>query len=176
MLDEGASACTASSGRPVDAVQQLADRDHADCTLLLTDQSFEHLGALLALPLDQQARVDPDGQGFSGAEPDSRRICRRSSAKSSTTGGAEAISSRNRAAGSRRVRGGAMTATGAPLRITSISSPVATRFRTSEKLRATSVAVKRVTSRFIREIRLEVSARLDELDPVIVGIAYETES
>ena len=39
-----------------------------------------------------------------------------------------------------------MTATAAPLRVTSTSSPVATRLRTSEKLRATSVAV-------IRDIR-----------------------
>ena len=38
-----------------------------------------------------------------------------------------------------------MTATGAPLRVSSISSPLATRFRTSEKLLAASVAVMRGT-------------------------------
>ena len=39
-----------------------------------------------------------------------------------------------------------MTATGAPLRVNSISSPLATRFRTSEKLLAASVAVMRGTA------------------------------
>ena len=38
-----------------------------------------------------------------------------------------------------------MTATGAPLRVTSTTSPDATRLSTSEKLRAASVAVMRVT-------------------------------
>ncbi len=40
-----------------------------------------------------------------------------------------------------------MSATGAPLRTTSISSPAATRFKRAEKLRAASVAVIRVTLR-----------------------------
>src|SRR5687768_7098648 len=39
-----------------------------------------------------------------------------------------------------------MTATGAPLRTTSISSPAATRPRTAEKWRAASLAVIRITS------------------------------
>src|ERR1700690_3158023 len=39
-----------------------------------------------------------------------------------------------------------MTATGAPLRVSSISSPPATRFRTAEKLLAASVAVMRDTA------------------------------
>jgi hypothetical protein len=40
-----------------------------------------------------------------------------------------------------RARGGAITATGAPLRVTSTTSPEATRLSTSEKRRAASVAV-----------------------------------
>lgn len=40
-----------------------------------------------------------------------------------------------------------MTATGAPLRVTSTTSPEATRLSTAEKLRAASVAVMRVTAR-----------------------------
>lgn len=44
-----------------------------------------------------------------------------------------------------RALGGAITATEALLRVTSTVSPAATRFNTSEKLRAASVAVKRTT-------------------------------
>ncbi len=55
------------------------------------------------------------------------------------------MSSLNRSAEISVDLGAEITATAAPLRVTSISSPLATRLRTSEKLRAASVAVIRVT-------------------------------
>lgn len=143
MLDECTPSCPLRSRRPMYAVEQLADRDHADGALLVPNEQLECGGSLASLPLDQQTCVDQDGQGLSGAVPASRRIRRTSSANSSSTGGAVARSSRTRAAETRRTRGGVITATGAPARVTSISSPWAMRFNTSEKLRATSVAVRR---------------------------------
>ena len=143
VFDESSPACPARTCGTVDAVEQLADCDNADRTLLTTDKGFERGGLLLSLPLDQEIRVDQDGQESSGTSPASRRIRRRSPAKSSSTGGAEAISSPNRSAESSRFFGGLITATGAPPRVTSISSPSATRFNTSEKRRATSVALSR---------------------------------
>ena len=74
------------------------------------------------------------------------RIARRSTAKSSSIDGAAASNSRNRLASISRTRGGEITATGAPARVTSISSPAATRLRTSEKRRATSVALSLATA------------------------------
>lgn len=56
-----------------------------------------------------------------------------------------AISSRNLAAEISLDFGGEITATDAPLRVISISSPSATLLSTSEKLRAASVAVILVT-------------------------------
>jgi hypothetical protein len=93
MLDEGAPTGTARTGCPVDAVEQLADRDDADRSVLVSDEGFECGGPFVVLPLDQEPGVDQDGQGLSGAGPASRRIRRRSAAKSSSTGGAEASSS-----------------------------------------------------------------------------------
>lgn len=129
------------------AVQQLADGDDADRVLLVRDERFELPRTGLPLPIDQQVGVDQDGQGASGA-PTESRIARASATKSSSTGGAEASSSRNLSAERSRALGGEMTATGAPARVTSISSPAATRFRTSEKRRATSVALNRVMPRW----------------------------
>ena len=128
----------------MDAVQQLADGDDADRTILWANEQLERRCRLLPLPVDQEVGVDQDGQELS-VGPTDFRIARRSSANSSSTGGAEASSSRNRAAESSRTLGGASTATGAPARVTSISSPAATRFSTSEKRRATSVALRRAT-------------------------------
>ena len=69
-----------------------------------------------------------------------------SSANSASGAGADAINSRNRSAEISRDFGGEITATAAPLRVTSISSPFATRLSSSEKLRAASVAVILVTT------------------------------
>jgi len=143
MLDECAPPRSLRTSRPMDAVQQLADRDHADGALFVAYERFECGGGFGPLPLDQQAGIDQDGQGLSGTVPASLRIRRTSSAKSSSTGGAVARSSLKRAAETRRARGVVITATGAPARVTSISSPWAMRFNTAEKLRATSVAVRR---------------------------------
>ena len=143
VLDECAPPRSLRSSCPMDAVQQLADRDHADGARFVAYLCFEYGGGLGPFPLDQQAGIDQDGQGLSGTAPASLRIRRTSSARSSSTGGAVARSSLKRAAETRRARGVVITATGAPARVTSISSPWATRFNTSEKLRATSVAVRR---------------------------------
>lgn len=143
MLDECAPPRSLRTSRPMDAVQQLADRDHADGALFVSYERFECDRGLGPFPLDQQTRIDQDGQELSGTVPASRRTRRTSSAKSSSTGGAVAMSSRKRVAETRRARGVVITATGAPARVTSISSPWAMRFNTAEKLRATSVAVRR---------------------------------
>jgi hypothetical protein len=146
VLDECLTPGAGGTSRPMHPVQELTDGDHADRTILVANQHLERRGAPFALPLDQEPCIDQDGQGLSGIRPASRRRRRRSSANASSTGGAEARSSRNRAAGRSLGLGGAINATGAPARVTSISSPAATRFSTSEKLRATSVAVNRVTA------------------------------
>src|SRR5439155_25576499 len=87
-----------------------------------------------------------DGQGLSGG-PTSARISRRSVANASSGVGPVASSSRKRSALIRRSLGDVITATGAPARVISNSSPAATRFRSSEKRRAASVAESRVTLR-----------------------------
>ncbi len=143
MLDEGAPSRPARATSAMDSVQQFTDRDDTDRSLLIPDECLDH-GAF-ALVRDEQIGVDQDGQGFSGG-PASARIARTSAAKSSSTGGAAASSSRKRAASINRIRGGAITATAAPARVISISSPAATRFRTSEKRRATSVALSLATT------------------------------
>lgn len=144
MLDESAPSRPPSASRAVDALQQLADRDDADRALLVADDSLDR--RTLALVDDEQVGVDQDGQGLSGG-PTSARIARTSSAKSRSTGGAAPSNSLNRAAPISRSRGGEITATGAPARVISISSPAATRFNTSEKRRAASVALRRATGR-----------------------------
>lgn len=144
MLDErpppGAdpSACTQHS------MQKLAHGDDADRAFLVINKRLEHFGRLGSLEVDQQVGVDQQGHGSRGA-PALVRSARTSSAKSPSGRGALAISSRKRSAETTRALGGPITATGAPLRMTSTSSPEATRLRTSEKLRATCVAVIRDT-------------------------------
>lgn len=140
VLDEGAPASSHGSGRSMDSVQQLAHRDDADRALLLRGDPVESVRPPFSL--DQDVRVDQDGQELSTG-PASARIARRSFTKSSSTGGADRMSSRKRSAESSRTLGGPMTATVAPLRVISISSPAVARFRRSEKLRAASVAVSR---------------------------------
>ncbi|HZQ64777.1 MAG TPA: hypothetical protein VFA66_06090 [Gaiellaceae bacterium] len=145
MLDERAPSIPTRARRTMHPVQQLADRDHADRSFLRADKCLECRAGLVALPLDQEVGVDQDGQELSGGAVD-LRIARTSSTKSASTGGADASSSRNRSGDSNRAFGGMITATGAPARVTSISSPPATRFRTSEKRRATSVALRRTNA------------------------------
>lgn len=74
---------------------------------------------LAALELDQQIGVDQEGHGSPGAPTLSRAAC--------TSAAAPAYGE-----------------SGAPLRVTSTTSPEATRLSTSEKLRAASVAVMRL--------------------------------
>jgi hypothetical protein len=96
MLDEGAPVSSPPAGRTVHAVEQLADRDNADGALLVAYKVLEH-PRLVSLPLDENVCVDQNGQASSGG-PTERRIARTSSAKSSSTGGADRISSLNRSA------------------------------------------------------------------------------
>src|SRR5581483_11965447 len=138
-------AIAARTGRAVDAVQQLAHSDDADRTLLVSHERLKLRGGLRPLPLDENGRVDQDGQRVSGG-PTDLRSARSSSANSASTGGAVSRSVRNRSAERRHAFGGVITATGAPARVISISSPAATRLSTSENRRATSVAVSRATT------------------------------
>jgi hypothetical protein len=146
VLDERSPSISTGARGPVHTVQELADGDHADRALLRADESLEVCTKLVPLPLNQEAGVDQDGQELSGGAVD-RRIARASSAKSSSTDGADASSSRKRSGESSLAFGGVITATGAPARVTSISSPDMTRFNTSEKRLATSVALSRATRR-----------------------------
>ncbi len=63
MLDERAPPSPASAGRPVDSVQQLAHRDHADGAFLPTEQRLHSGRGDAVLDVDQQVGVDQDGQG-----------------------------------------------------------------------------------------------------------------
>jgi hypothetical protein len=125
-------------------MQQFADGDHAECSILVAEQPLDVGCRVAALKIDQQIGVDQEGYGSPGAPTLSRAACT-SPANASSGRGALAMSARKRSAESVRARGGAITATGAPLRVTSTTSPDATRLSTSEKLRAASVAVMRVT-------------------------------
>jgi hypothetical protein len=140
VLDEGAPAGAVLVRGADDSVEQLADADDADRPFLVAREPLED-GASGPFPVDQQIGVDQDGQAGASGGPTERRSSRTSSANASSTGGAEASSSRNRSAERTRSFGGAITAIGAPARVTSISSPDETRFSTSENRRATSVAV-----------------------------------
>jgi hypothetical protein len=140
MLDEGPPPVPARTRGAERSVEQLADGDHADRALLRPGQSLEVRGSLFPLPVDQDIGVDQDGQELSGG-PTDRRSSRTALANSSSTAGAEAKSSRKCSGDASRTLGGTITATGMPARDTSISSPFATRFSTSEKRRATSVAL-----------------------------------
>jgi prevent-host-death family protein len=126
----------------VDAVEELAYRDDADRAIFLTEERLDLTTAFLEF--DQQIGIDQDGHGSPGA-PALSRISRRSSANASSGLGALASRSRKRDAETNRDLGGPISATGTPPRVNSISSPVATRFSTSEKLRAAPVAVMRDT-------------------------------
>src|SRR5439155_1885407 len=142
VLDERPASHAPRTRSAMHAMEQLADGDDADRPLFVADERLEPRSRLRMLPLDQEIGVDQDGQAPSG-RPTVLRIVRTSAAKSSSTRGADEISSRNRSAESVRTFGGAMTATGTPARVTSISSPPATRFNTSENRRATAGAVRR---------------------------------
>ncbi len=145
MLDEGASASSLRAARSVHPLQELADRDDADRPVFVTDCRLDLGIGDTALEVDEQVGVDQDGHASSGGPADSRAM-RTSPAKSGSSGGALAMSSRNRSAPISRDFDGEMTATAAPLRVSSISSPPATLLSTSEKLREASVAVMRITA------------------------------
>jgi hypothetical protein len=145
MLDECAATRALRAFGAVDAVQEFTDRDHTDRAVLLTDGAINLRISDATLEVDQQPGVDQDGHGSSGAATDFR-IASTSPWNSSSGIGAAAINSRKRAADISLPLGGEITATDAPLRVISISSPSATLFSTSEKLRAASVAVIRVTA------------------------------
>jgi hypothetical protein len=97
MLDEGAPPRPPVAAGPMYAVEELADRDHADGPLLVADQLISPID-LATLASDKEIRVDQDAQEPSGG-PVSARIRRRSAANSSSIGGADSSSSRNRAGG-----------------------------------------------------------------------------
>jgi hypothetical protein len=145
VLDERAATRALRTGGSLDAVEKFADRDHTDRTILLADGGINLRVGDAALEVDQQPGVDQDGHGSSGGAADFR-IASTSSTNPASGVGAAATSSRKRAAEISLPLGGEITATDAPLRVISISSPSATLFRTSEKLLAASVAVIRVTT------------------------------
>lgn len=145
MLDERASASSLRATRSVHPLKEFADGDDADGPVLLTDCPLDFRIGYTALEVDEQVSVDQDGHASSGGPADSR-AARMSFTKSGSSGGALAMSSRNRSAEISRDFDGEITATAAPLRVSSISSPPATLLSTSEKLREASVAVIRVTT------------------------------
>ena len=142
MFHEGATPGTGRSSRASDAMKQLARGDDADASILGADERLDGCRLARSLPVDQEVGVDQDGQdGGLWLDRLDRRVARTSSAKRSSTGGAEASNVRNLSCEMSFAAGGAMTATGAPARVTSICSPDDTRFSTSENRRATSVAL-----------------------------------
>ena len=145
MLDERASASSLRATHSVHPLKEFADGDDADGPALLTDCPLDLRVGYTALEVDEQVGVDHDGQASSGGPADSR-AARMSFTKSGSSGGALAMSSRNRSAEISRDFDAEITATVAPLRVSSISSPPATLLSTSEKLREASVAVIRVTT------------------------------
>src|SRR5262245_755628 len=124
----------------MDPVKQLAHGDYADRELFAACHFIDERGIPVPLEIDEQIGVDQERHGSAGG-PTLFRSSRRSSANLSSVLGALAMSSRNCSPDMNRCLGRETIATGAPLRVTSISSPLATRLRTSEKFRATSVAV-----------------------------------
>jgi hypothetical protein len=140
MLHEGTPLRPACSPRPENTVEQLAHGDDADAAFLVAEELVDLGSTDPTFEIDQKVGVDQEGHGSPGGPVAFRR--ERISAASSGSGrGPWTTSSRNRSAERRRPRGGPITATGAPFRVISISSPAATRVRMSEKLRAASVAV-----------------------------------
>src|SRR6266540_1544635 len=142
MLDECSTLRADRAVRAVNTVQELAHGDDADRRLLFDRSRLR--GASLAP--DKDPRVDQDGQELS-AGPMRDLISRSSAAKSLSTGGADPSSSRSRSGERRRDLGCPITAIVVPFRVTSISSPSATRLRIAEKLRAVSVALSRAIFR-----------------------------
>src|SRR5215203_2575191 len=95
------------------------------------------------LRVDQDRGVDQDGHAPLGL-PTLSRAASTSRAKSLSGAGAEAISSCQRVAETRRgALAGRISTTGTPFRTTSISSPAPIRLTTAENSRATSVALSR---------------------------------
>ena len=144
VLDERAPARSAVAGRPMHPVKQFAHGYDADRALLVAEERSVSADRA-AFAVDEQVGVDQEATGRRRFDLGARSTD--SAAKPSSSGGAVAIRSRKRSAETSWVVGGTMTATGAPLRVISTSSPAATRLRTSKKLRAASVAVSRATSR-----------------------------
>src|SRR5437868_825957 len=125
----------------VHSVQELARGHDADGAVFVSDRRLDLCPSPLVV--DEDRGVDQDGQALLGG-PNASRPASMSRAKSSSSGGVSAISSRHCSAVIVvRARGGRSSAIAEPLRTISISSPAPTRFITREKLRATSVAVKR---------------------------------
>src|SRR5271166_1644541 len=145
VLDERASARALRSLGTMHAVEQLADSDDTDRSVLAADRLLDGWVGDAALEVDEHVGIDQDRHASSGG-PTESRAARTSSRKRSSGGGAVATSSRNRSADISRDFGGEITATSAPLLVTSISSPAATLLSSSEKLRAASVAVMRLMS------------------------------
>lgn len=143
MLDECPPTGAAGTGRSQSAVQQLADGDDTDRALLIAQELLDRRRSHASLQIDQEIGVDQEGHGSLGG-PTASRAARTSAAKSWSGRGALATRARKLSADISLAVGGAMIATGAPLRVTSTSSPAATRLSTSEKARAASVAVIRV--------------------------------
>jgi hypothetical protein len=143
VLDEGLSpTANAIVFGTVNAMQQLAGGDHADCALPRAEGTLERQAP--PLHVDQHRGVDQDGQAALGG-PMVSRPASTSLAKSSSTAGALAISSRQRVAETTWwPLAGRICTIGTPLRTTSTSSPASTLLTTCEKFLATSVAVRRV--------------------------------
>jgi len=75
MLNDRAAASPARSSCPMHPVQQLAHRDHANRTFLLTEKPLELRRADTVLEINQEISVDQDGHGCSGAPTASRSAC-----------------------------------------------------------------------------------------------------
>src|SRR6266545_4096123 len=142
MLNECSTLRPRRAAPAVDAVQELAHSDDADRGVLFDRNRSRDA----PFALDENPGVNQDGQELS-AGPMRDLLSRRSTANSSSTGGADPRSSRSRSGERRRVLGGPITAIVVPLRVTSIASPSATRLRIAEKLRAVSVALSRAIFR-----------------------------
>lgn len=104
-----------------------------------------------------------------------RRWARTSSAKSLSGRGALAISARKRSADRSCALGGPITATEAPLRVNSISSPAATRVNSSEKFRAASVAVMWATVRIVSDKSENLAGIPVDVPVEVVSVVVEVE-
>lgn len=58
VLDECLPARATGAGRSMDAVKQLADRDHADSALLIADERFQDRSVLRPFPVDEKVGID----------------------------------------------------------------------------------------------------------------------